>query len=378
MVRLGELQVEAARQHRLATESEFFPKVGAALFNFHYNKFMGQQFTVQRPIEGGTVNEALPLVGKDQTFIAATAGEPITPLFKLRQAYNLARADENIARAKAGMPVTSTSSLVEKNYYELLVAERQMVIAQAKARNTEKKWLADSSGSAALGGRDPRLLEIAQELATADTRMKELTASLNEKLGWPQDTELELVPPRLTMEDISLQQATDQATSANPQVVEAQQNVVKARAASTLAKLEYVPDVVVLGGYAYNGNVIPALPRDFSFIGLAVSYTIFDFGKREHAIRERSAQVSMAETALELTKAKVAGSVKHSYFELERARQLSQLTRRMASSLEQNVSLESDGSEVAASRARVELEMYQADLDYLQALADLKALMGER
>src|SRR5215471_9186067 len=49
LVRLGELQVEAARQHRLGTESEFFPKISAGMFNLHFNKFLGEEFTVQRP-----------------------------------------------------------------------------------------------------------------------------------------------------------------------------------------------------------------------------------------------------------------------------------------------------------------------------------------
>jgi hypothetical protein len=39
------------------------------------------------------------------------------------------------------------------------------------------------------------------------------------------------------------------------------------------------------------------------------SYNLFDFSRREHMIKERTAaQVSMAETALELTKAKVAAA----------------------------------------------------------------------
>ena len=70
--------------------------------------------------------------------------------------------------------------------------------------------------------------------------------------------------------------------------------------------------------------------------------------------------------------------MKHSYYELERSRQLSEMTRRMSASLQQNVSYADDQDQVVASRARVEIEMYQADLDYLQALAQLKTLMGER
>src|SRR5262249_2062435 len=60
------------------------------------------------------------------------------------------------------------------------------------------------------------------------------------------------------------------------------------------------------------------------------SYNLFDFGKREHTVKERNAQRSAAELAVQLTKAKVAESVQNSFFQLERSRQLSELTHRLA------------------------------------------------
>ena len=108
--------------------------------------------------------------------------------------------------------------------------------------------------------------------------MRELTAALNLLLGNPIEQELELAPPVTQVEEISLKEAADKAMAANPEVVEAEQTVAKARAASKLSKLDYIPDVAVLGGYAYNANAIPLLPRDFSFIGIMGSYTLFDFG----------------------------------------------------------------------------------------------------
>lgn len=163
----------------------------------------------------------------------------------------------------------------------------------------------------------------------------------------------------------------------NPEVVEAEQNVVKARAASKLAKLDYVPDIAVSGGYVSQNDALPPLPRDFSFVGVVGAYTLFDFGKREHTVKERKAQVSMAEIALQLTKFKVEAGVKNSFFELERSRQLSELTRRLASGAHlQNASHGESSSQAAASKARIEAEMYRSDLEYRQALTQLKTLTG--
>jgi outer membrane protein TolC len=381
MAHLAQLQVEAARQHRLGTQSDYFPKLSSTFTNFHFNKFMGQEITIQRPILGGTTTGGVPLAGKDQTLVAVTAAQPVTPLFKLHEVVNIARADERIAMAKAGMPV-ETASNVEKAYYGLLVAQRQLAIARHNADHLRNKRLVASNASLppTMPADDEEAgMASAKELMIADTKVKELTVSLNLLLGYPSETELDLIPPITQMEAISLKEATDKAMAANPEVVEAEQTVVKARAASRLSKLDYVPDFAVLGGYAYNGNMIPLLPRDFSFIGIVGSYNLFDFGKREHTIRERTAQLGMAETALELTKAKVAAGVKNSYFEMEQSRKLSELAHHLSSAiLAQRVGYAEDDSELAVSRAKVEVEIFQADLDYRQALAQLRIEMGER
>jgi outer membrane protein TolC len=135
-----------------------------------------------------------------------------------------------------------------------------------------------------------------------------------------------------------------------------------------------------MSGYAYNNNAVPLLPSDFSFIGVVGTYNVFDFGKREHTIKGADAQAEMAELGLELTKAKVAGAVKSSHLELERLQQLSELTRRLASGIElQKARYDEPGADLAAARkAKVEAEMFQADRDYCQALANLKTLIGER
>jgi outer membrane protein TolC len=382
MVRLGQLQVEVADQNRLGTLSTFFPQIGSDFANFHFNKFMGQELQVVRPITGETTTVGLPLLGKDQTFVAVTATQPVTPLFQLRQLYKISVADENIARAKAGMPVSETANNVVKNYYGLLIAQRQLAYAQITAKGAEDKWLVASNPATPMGAGsdDVDVIEASKALVIASAKVEELTASLNEMIGLPPDTKLELVPPDPHFENISMGEASDRALAANPDVIEAEQNVVKARAASTLQKLAYVPTVAVTGGYAYNNNAVPLLPRDFSFIGVVATYNIFDFGKREHTIKGANATAEMAEIALQLTKAKVGAAVKSSYLELERSRQLSELTRRLVSAIQlQKTSSEENAPNIeAAKEAKVEAEMFQADLDYSQALANLKALIGEQ
>jgi len=212
---------------------------------------MGKLLEVTGP-RGNAFGGEAPLIGQNETLVAVTATQPITPLFQLKELYKINLADERIARAKAGMPVSETASKVEKAYYELLVAQRQLAFSKAKAAETENKWLVASSATPVVSdSHDEELIETSNTLAIATTKVKELTAALNDMVGWPSDTELQLVPPDPRFENISLTEATDKAFAANPEVIEAEQNVVKARSASTLQKLAYVPTVAVMGGYDY-------------------------------------------------------------------------------------------------------------------------------
>jgi outer membrane protein TolC len=196
-------------------------------------------------------------------------------------------------------------------------------------------------------------------------------------MGWPDDTELELVVPDPLIENISLQDVSEKSPAANPALVEAEQTVVKARAAANISKLAYVPTVAAVTGYLFQ-NVLPAVKSNFGYGGVMASYTLFDFGKRQHAVKEARAQLEMAQTALQLTKFKLAADVKKSYFELERSRQISQVAQKMGSSaaLLMKVNSNSESPEVRAARADVEVEMIEADFAHRQAFNRLKALIG--
>jgi len=375
LVRLGLLQVEIAKQHRLGVQAQYFPNISGQLENLHFNKNTGPVLTFDRL--GRTV--AVDIINKNQTAYNFSAVQPVTPLFAIHQLVKIARADENIARAKAGMEVAETASKVEKNYFDLLVAQRELIIAQADAKKIQAKWLTASSSGAPRISAEQEADMIASEKAIAvpASKVRELTASLVEMIGLPEGTRLELAAPEPFVENISLNDATAKAVAANPEIVEAEQTAIKARAGSTLSKMTYFPSVAVVGGYTDQNALNIILPRSFTYIGLIATYTVFDFGKREHGVKEANAQAEAANLAVQLTKAKTAAGVKSSYLELERSRQLVQLARRMASATRVvNAGYRSDDPEVESAQAKMEADMYRSELEYRQAYARLRSLMG--
>jgi hypothetical protein len=115
---LAKLSIDAARYHREAAQADYFPKIDSTFWNLHFNKVMGPGVELARR------TAELPLAGKDQTLAAFTITQPVTPLFKVHQAVDIARADEAIARAKAGALVAQAYNNVERLYFALLIAQR--------------------------------------------------------------------------------------------------------------------------------------------------------------------------------------------------------------------------------------------------------------
>jgi outer membrane protein len=373
LVRLGELQVEAAKQHRLGVEAQYFPNLSSSFLDFHYNKHPGDV------LSAGPPPVAVNIITKDSNAVNLLAVQPITPLLSIYQLAKIAHADENIARAKAGMPVAETALRVEKNFFELLVAQRELTGAEADSKKIQAKWLrASSSGVTSISTeQEQEMISAEKAIIGPASKVKELTASLDEMLGLPEGTRLELVPPAPLVEDASLKEVADKAMAANAEIVEAEQTAIKAHAGLTLTKLTYVPTVGVLGGYAFQNMINLVLPRSFGYIGVSASWTIFDFGKREDGVKESKANAEAADLGVQLTKAKVASAVKSSYMELDRSRQLYQLARRMVSASQfVEASYKPDDPEVISARAKMEADMFRAELEYRQAYGKVKAQMG--
>jgi len=393
--------VSAAHWRHKALQSDYFPKVGAYLVNIHYNKFMGDTFQLfRRGVIFPTVSRAVPLFAKDQTFVGPTVTQPLTPLFKVHEAVRIAKADERIAQAKANAVSIQLAADVERAYFDLLIAQRRQAEAEANVEIAERKLQIASAAAAPVDGmaeRETALLEAKKALLAASDKVKELTNSLSGLTGLPEDARLELIPPppvvieadyppqqpQQTQQPQKPQQAAPPqkprpVIAYNPEIVEAEETVVKAKAAHRLAKLEYVPDAVITGGYMFQTG-IPALPDDFSWIGVIATWTIFDFFKRERTIKERDAQVTMAKANLEMVRAKAAAAAQKTVMDLDRTRRILELTRRVASMQRAITPRDQDpGPEAKVAMAKAEAEMFQAELDYRTAYAQMKRAEGEQ
>jgi outer membrane protein TolC len=370
LMRLGELQVEAARQHRLGVTSLYFPSVTTQFENLHLSERPGELLTFQRPLTGGLLAVPTGVVAQDQNAVNVVVAQPLTQLFGVRQLVRIARADENIARAKAGMPLAEAARQVEKNFFDLLVAQRELAATAGEAKKVRASW--------ATVGADALRADAADTLAAG--RVATLTASLNGLLGLPLDTELELVPPTPLAEHLTLTQALARAQGSPAlEVIEAEQTAVKAHSAARLAKLEYGPGIAIIGGYLHQSALsTTVLPEDFAYVGVVATYTLFDSLKRERTVKETAAQAQAASLGVQLAKDKAAAAVKTAYFELERSRAAYHFAVQILAATQASVRPASDSPDLQSSRARAEADVFRAESGYRAAYASVMNLIARR
>jgi outer membrane protein TolC len=231
------------------------------------------------------------------------------------------------------------------------------------------------------------LLEAKETLLTTDMQISDLTFQLNDILGLPLDTKLTLDPDVDVRLDLPpREQALRTALSDNPEIKEAMQVVLKARAAHGAAKAEYIPDVTAFARYSYQ-NGLPFFDRNFGTFGIRLSYDLFDAGKRRALIRERRDEISEAEENLRRTQDEIEVRIKMIYNRLELARAMVEVRREyLAAKLEnarlaedqfkQGITLTSQRDASRAQAIKAKAGLLDASLAYLLADYDLARTLG--
>jgi outer membrane protein TolC len=146
-----------------------------------------------------------------------------------------------------------------------------------------------------------------------ELQLADLTTELNDLLGLPLNTQLELAPAApASFDQRSRDDYVQAAWAAHPEILAAEQAVRKARAGVTAAKSAYIPDITAYARHTYQ-NGVPFFVRNFGSFDLTLTWEVFDFGKRRAAVREREAQLAQAEENLQRLKEEVAVGIERSY-----------------------------------------------------------------
>jgi multidrug efflux pump subunit AcrB/outer membrane protein TolC len=323
-----------------------------------------------------------------------TLSQPVTQLFKIGAAVDVARADQGIARAELKKSENEVVFAVYQLYYGLLIANREKEAAiamMAAARDNLRE--ADEgvrSGNlldvASTAGRVNRL-QARQALIAAENRLADLTSEFNDLMGLPLDapvevTEAGLPDPPLPTREESMRTARPN----NPELAAARETVEKSRSAVRAARYEYIPDVTLFARHVFqDGSAF--LPHNVGAFGAMFSWNIFDWGKRDAQIGERKAQLFQAETNLARLDDRVPVEIDKAYRKLERTQRMVEVAREAVALSRENARLSENRlkagavtdarhSEAVAAMKKTESEELQASLDYRLTRMELDRITG--
>jgi outer membrane protein TolC len=222
---------------------------------------------------------------------------------------------------------------------------------------------------------------------TAELQLADLTTELDDVLGLPLDTQLDLDPAvPANFEQHPREEYVSTAWSENPEIQAAEETVRKARAGVSAAKSAYIPDISVHARHSYQDGV-PFFVQNFGTFGFNLDWEVFDFGKKRAAVREREAELAEAEENLRRLKDEVAVGIERAYNKLERTRNLVQVANQVVklrqegerlagNQLALGEALVSDQRQATAASYQAQADFLQASLGYLLAWAELEQTVG--
>jgi outer membrane protein len=343
-------------------------------------------------VPGRTIN--LPQ-GQRTLFSSGTQiSQPLTQLIRIRQANRIAAADVAVSRDDLKEAETEVALQVHTLYFGILIARLQKQAAEEETAYATER-LRESEDDVGKGNAlkvtavqgKAGVLQSRQSVLTANLQLSDLNAELNDLLGLPLDTQLELDPVVPASFEVRPREEYVQiACSENPEILAAEEAVRKAKAGVAAAKSAYIPDVTAFARQSYQDGV-PFLVRNFGTFGVNLTYDVFDFGKRRAAVHEHAAQVAEAEENLRRLKDQVAVGIQRGYNKLERTKslvavanqivKLRQESERLAQNqLSQGVVLVSDRRQSTAATYKAQADYLQASLGYLLAWAELEQAVG--
>src|SRR5271165_6898186 len=303
VVRISQFKVEEKQHTKDLARSAYFPVLrnDSNLAQLTDTQFIGIPagslgFAGGTPIPSSTA--ILTQGGKTLVTSGTGLTQPLSDLWKIRPANEVAAADLNATRDRAHQTENTVALKVHQLYYLILIAQVHREAAQAKiqasdALQQERFEQVKYGSTLEEEGIESRaqFLEAKQDLLTTDLALSDLTMQLNDAIGLPLKTQLSLDPTLVDLPDIcALEDCIKATRKSHPEIVAARAEVEKASAAGRLARADYIPDISGFARYSYQNNV-PFLARNFGSFGVQFTYDLFDGGRRRAEARGSDAQL---------------------------------------------------------------------------------------
>jgi outer membrane protein len=400
-IHLAEYKVQEQQHAKEVAKSAYFPTIRN---DSHFIYLTDTQLIQINAASLGTVagtpipvaNSIINQGGKDLVTSGTQLTQPLTTLLKIRPVNDMAQAELKASQQKMQQTENDVALQVHQLYYKVLIAQLHRTATEARIKalqdlqservqqvkygSTLKENLIESRA---------QLLEAKQELLTTDIQLSDLKLQLNDVMGVPLRTTLDLDPNTAEVQPACPRETcVAQALASHPEIIEARDEVEKANAAVRFAKRDiYVPDVDAFARYSYQDNV-PFLARNFGSFGVRFSYDLFDSGRKRALLHERESQLAQARENLARLTDEVQVTVETAYNKLERTQEMRQVSEELLAlrtesnrvlhdELVRGEALSSQADMGTAQELDARTLLLQSQLDYTQANDEIIHAIGQ-
>src|SRR5271166_4349561 len=399
-VRIAGYKVEEKQHTKEAAKSTYFPTIRNDSNLVHLTDT--QLIEIPAGSLGTAAGTPIPnrssIINQGGTTLVTSGTQltqPLTTLLKIKPVNDMAQAELNASRDRAQQTENDVALKVHQLYYKVLIAQVHRTATEARIKASQdlqtervEQVKFGSTLEEELIESRAQLLQAKQELLTTDLQLSDLKLQLNDAMGLPLTTALELDPNTVELqESCQRESCVTLALASHPEIVEARAEVEKANAAVRLAKADIrVPDVDAFARYSYQNNV-PFLTRNFGTFGVHFGYDLFDSGRKRAILREREAQLSQAQENLARVTDEVELVVQTASNKLERTQQMLKVSeellalrtesnRVLQQQLVQGTALSSQADLATAQEYDAKTLLLQSQLDYTQANDEIIHAMG--
>jgi outer membrane protein len=257
----------------------------------------------------------------------ATVSQPLSQLPRLNLAMKATAASVEVERERQRGARQAVVANVRRLYYALVATDRALVAASESLETARQLAVVVQQrvGQRVVLRADGleaqlRVAQAEESRMTLEHARATQMEQLNELLGRDLDTRFVVVAPTLdTRVADDVEAMAKRALDRRPDVKEARLAVARADLDRRLASAESIPDLSVQFSYSTVANV-DVLPRNYTTLGLQVSWEPWDWGKRKRSVAQKVNVMTQAKLALQDLEDAAVREVTSAYRRVEQAR----------------------------------------------------------
>mgnify|MGYP002735829261 CR=1 FL=1 len=213
---------------------------------------------------------------------------------------------------------------------------------------------------------------------TADNNVAVAESNLNNILGLPLETKLNLADHQLPFDtyNISLQEATDYAMKYRPEVLQAAIAVQEAERNIDIADAGNKPTVAITGGNDWADNTFPGIDANKRSwkVAAGVTYNFYDGGATKAKVNHAKQDLLVARETEQKTREAVQLEVKQAYLNIRSAAQKVEETQTVVDQARENYRIQNiryqAGVGINLDVLDAQLSLNEAQVNHIQALYD--------